>query len=94
MHSGIDGAVLLQHSSAFLPTHLVVVNLDARLHDAIEEMAAFLPAFGVTILHVHAGEDATVPVREIEVREPCRHGLTVCGSSALRRTRRRSRCRC
>src|SRR5262249_25307987 len=61
MHNGVDGAILLQHTSLFLPTHLIVVNLDARLHDPIEEMAAFLPSFGVTLLHFHEGEEATVP---------------------------------
>lgn len=65
MHNGSHGSVLLRHTPDALPTHLVVVNLDVRLHDAIEEMAAFLPAFGVTILHVHDGEDATVRMTEI-----------------------------
>lgn len=65
MHNGPNGSVLLRHTSEALPTHLIVVNLDPRLHDAIEEMAAFLPAFGVTILHVHDGEDATVRITEI-----------------------------
>ncbi|MBK6316215.1 MAG: tetratricopeptide repeat protein [Blastocatellia bacterium] len=65
MHNGPNGSVLLRHTTEALPTHLIVVNLDPRLHDAIEEMAAFLPAFGVTILHVHDGEDATVRISEI-----------------------------
>jgi tetratricopeptide (TPR) repeat protein len=65
MHNGTDGAVLLQHTSLFLPTHLIVVNLDARLHHPIEEMAAFLPSFGVSLVHVHEGEEATVPIAEI-----------------------------
>src|SRR3954470_16233130 len=65
MHNGIDGAILLQHTSLSLPTHLIVVNLDARLHDPLEEMAAFLPSFGVTLLHFHGGDDATVRMAEI-----------------------------
>lgn len=65
MHNGPNGSVLLRHTSEALPTHLIVVNLDPRLHDAIEEMAAFLPAFGVTILHVHDGEEASIRISEI-----------------------------
>jgi tetratricopeptide (TPR) repeat protein len=48
-----------------VPTHFVVVNLEARLHDPLEEMAAFLPSFGVTLLHVHAGEGASVRIEEL-----------------------------
>lgn len=65
-----DGAVLLQNTLSLLPTHLVVVNLDARLHYALEEMAAFLPSHGVSMLHVHEGEHATVrvePLNEAQV---------------------------
>ncbi|MCC6744694.1 MAG: tetratricopeptide repeat protein [Acidobacteria bacterium] len=65
MQNGPNGSVLLRHTSEALPTHLIVVNLDSRLHDAIEEMAAFLPAFGVTILHAHEGENASVRIAEI-----------------------------
>jgi hypothetical protein len=61
----LDTSVLLQNTLSLLPTHLVVVNLDERLHDPIEEMAAFLPSFGVTILHVHEGAHATVPVEPL-----------------------------
>jgi tetratricopeptide (TPR) repeat protein len=56
-----SNAVLLRHIDSALPTHLVVVNLDATLHHAIDEMAAFLPSAGVTILHAHEHDDATVP---------------------------------
>jgi tetratricopeptide (TPR) repeat protein len=61
----MDTASLLRHASLFVPTHLVVVNLDARLQDPLEEMAAFLPSFGVTLLHAHEGEGATVRIEEI-----------------------------
>lgn len=65
MDHGTGGAVLLRNTLALLPTHLVVVNLDERLQDDLEEMAAFLPALGVSILHVHRGGHATVPVGEL-----------------------------
>ncbi len=68
MHN-FDGVALLQHTSLFLPTHLIVVNLDARLHYALEEMAAFLPSFGVTLLHFHDGDSATeriTPINEAQ----------------------------
>ena len=60
-----DSSVLLRNTLSLLPTHLVVVNLDERLHDPIEEMAAFLPSLGVSILHVHEGSHATVPVEPL-----------------------------
>lgn len=65
MHHGTDASVLLRRASAFPPTHLVIVNLDETLHDAIDEMAAFQPSLGVTILHVYRGEHAEVPVGEV-----------------------------
>lgn len=58
-------AVLLTHAPSFLPTHIIVVNFDARLQDAIDEMAVFLPNLGVTILHVHRDEGASVRLTEL-----------------------------
>ena len=65
MPNGNERAALLLHPSLCLPTHLVVVNLDARLHDPLEETAAFFPSFGVSLLHFHDGPSATVPVESI-----------------------------
>ncbi len=67
-----SGAVLLRHSTLALPTHLIVVNLDARLHHAIDEMAAFLPSFGVTILHAHEHDDANVPTPAVNEAQAIR----------------------
>jgi len=65
MHNRSDRSVLVRHSSPALPTHLVVVNLDARLQHPLETMAAFLPHVGVTLFHVHREEDATVRIDDI-----------------------------
>jgi tetratricopeptide (TPR) repeat protein len=39
--------------------------VDASLQDALEEMAAFLPSFGVSLLHFHTGEAATIQIGEL-----------------------------
>jgi hypothetical protein len=65
MYNSSDGAVLLQQSASTPPTHLVVVNFDENLRDRLDQMAAFLPAVGVTILHVSGSDAATVRLGEI-----------------------------
>jgi len=65
MHNGSDGAVLLRQSASLPPTHLVVVNFDDRLRDRIDQMAAFLPAVGVTILHMFESDGASIQLTEI-----------------------------
>src|SRR6187549_1469303 len=65
MHHAPDASVLLRRASAFPPTHLVIVNVDERLHDSIEEMAAFQPSLGVSIFHVYQGDNAAPSLGEI-----------------------------